>query len=634
MLRRMRAAGQGVIGKVLATILFIILIASFAVWGIGDIFRTGPQNTVAQVGGTDISVEQFRTAYQTEIQRLSRQFGRNITSEQARAFGIDQQVLSRMISEAVFDQRTKTLGLSASDGLIARSIVEEPAFQGANGQFDRALFDRVLRDNSLTEAGYVQEQRKTVTRAHLAEAISGGMPVPLAAREAVHRYGAERRSASYFALPAAAAGDVPAPTAEQLQTFYNERKASFGAPEYRSVNVVALDAAALARPDEVSDADARARYEQVKGARFGTPERRTVQQIVFGSPEEAQAAAQRIKEGTAFEAVATERAIAPADLELGTFARGEMLDPAVADAAFSLQEGAVSEVVQGRFGPVLVRVTQVQPEAVRSFEEVAGEIRQEVAQERARQSIDRVHDEIEDMRAGARPLPEIAREKGLNLIQIPAVERAGRDKAGNPVATLPERDALLTAVFASDVGVDNEALRTRAGGYVWYDVTGIEPPRERPLDEVRAQAEKQWRDDEIGRRLGEKARGFAERLDKGEAIEALAGEAGSEPKTAADLARRQPAGDLPPEAVNRIFATPVGKAGSVAAGPESRVVFKVTAASVPPLITTTQEAERVEDQLRSAMSDDLLAQYVAEAQKGISVTVNQQAVRQVVGGDT
>ncbi|HEX2552385.1 MAG TPA: SurA N-terminal domain-containing protein [Microvirga sp.] len=632
MLRRMRAAGQGIIGKTLASILFVILIASFAVWGIGDIFRGGPQNTVARVGDTEITIEQFRTAYQNEIQRLSRQFGRNLTSEQARAFGLDQQVLSRMVTEAVFDQRTKALGLSASDQHIARSIVEEPAFQGAGG-FDRNLFDRVLRDNNLSEAGYVQEQRKTVTRLHLAEAISGALPVPLAAREAVHRFGAERRGASYFVLPAAAAGEIQAPTTEQLQSFYNERKASFGAPEYRSLNVIALDTAALAKPDDVTEADARARYDQVKGARFGSAERRTVQQMVFGSPEEAQAAAQKIKEGTAFEAIATERNIAPGDLELGTFARAEMLDPAVADAAFALQEGAVSEVVQGRFGPVLVRVTKVQPEAVRPFEEVAGQIRQEIAQERARQSIDRVHDEIEDMRASARPLQEIAREKGLALVQVPAVDRAGRDKSGSPVADLPERDTLLAAAFASDVGVDNEALRTRAGGYVWYDVTGIEPPRERPLDEVRAEVEKQWREDEIGRRLTEKARGLVERLDKGDAIEAVAAEAGAEAKTAADLARRQAAGDLPPDAVNRIFATPVGKAGSVAGGPESRVVFKVTAASVPPYVTTTQEAERVEDQLRSTMSDDLLAEFVAEAQKGIAVTVNQQALRQVVGGE-
>ena len=97
----------------------------------------------------------------------------------------------------------------------------------------------------------------------------------------------------------------------------------------------------------------------------------------------------------------------------------------------------------------------------------------------------RIHDEIEDLRAGAKPLADIAKEKGLTLVQIPAVDAGGLDKAGNPV-DLPEKDAVVKAAFASDIGVDNEALRTGTG-YVWYDVTGIEPSREKTLDEVRDQ---------------------------------------------------------------------------------------------------------------------------------------------------
>ena len=632
MLRGIRKAGQSLVGKIIATTLFVILIISFAIWGIGDIFRGGPQNSVARVGDTDISLDRYRTAYQAELQRLSRQTGRTLTPEQARLFGIDQQVLNRLVTEAVFDQRTKALGLSASDALVVRSITEEPSFRGANGAFDRSLFEQVLRDNSLSEAGFVQEQRQTVTRTHLAEAIAGNLPVPVAMREAVQRFSAERRSASYLILPAAAAGEIPAPTQEQLQAFYSERRGAFSAPEYRALNVIAIDPASLAKPDAVSDADARQRYEQVK-SRFGTPERRTVQQIVFPSEAEAEAAAKRIQEGTPFETVAAERNIAPQDLELGTFTKSELLDPLVADAAFTLEPGAVSGPVQGRFGTVLVRVTAVQPEAVRPFEEVAGDVRREIAVERARSEVSTVHDQIEDMRASARPLAEIAKEKNVPLVEVPALSRQGVDKAGNPVANLPEREALLNAAFTSDVGVDNEALRTRAGGYVWFDVTNIEPSRERPLDEVRADVERQWREAEVSRRLEERARALVDRLNAGEAIEAVAGEAGAEAKTATELARRQPKDDLGVEAVNRIFATPVGKAGSAPASADSRAVFKVAAATVPPLATTTQEAQRLEDQLRIALGDDLLAQYIAEAQKEITVTTNPQALRQVVGGE-
>jgi peptidyl-prolyl cis-trans isomerase D len=632
MLRGMRKAGQSLVGKIIATVLFGILILSFAIWGIGDIFRGAPPNTVAKVGRTEITIDQFRTAYNNEIQRLSRQTRRTITPDQARAFGIDRQVLNRLISEAAFDQRARELGLSVSDQLVVRSIMDEPNFRGPDGQFSRALFEDALRNAGLSEAGLVRDQRFSILRTHVGEAISGDLPVPLAAREAVNRYTTERRAAAYMTLPATLAGELPAPSQEQLQSFYDERKSAFRAPEYRSVAVIAVSPESLAKPETVSDADARQRYEEVKAARFGSPEKRTVQQITFPSLQDAEAAAKRITEGATFETVAAERNVSAQDLELGTFARAEMLDPAVADAAFSLQEGAVSQPIQGRFGPVLLRVTQIQPEAVRPFEEVAGEVKQEIAEERARREIDAVHDAVEDMRASFRPLAEIAREKGLRLQELPAVDRLGRDKSGHAVSDIPEREALLTAAFQSDVGADNEVLRVGNGGYLWYDVTAIDPARDRPLEEVKADVERLWREDQIASRLGEKARSFVERLDKGDAIETVAAEARVELKTAQDLARGTVSGDLAADVVNRIFATPVGKAGSAAASSDSRTVYKVTSATVPPLITTTQEAEQIATHLRNLMAEDLVAQYLGEAQKEIGVTVNEAAVRQVVGG--
>jgi peptidyl-prolyl cis-trans isomerase D len=631
MLRNMRKAGQTLVGKIIATVFFGALIVSFAIWGIGDIFRTTPASAVAEVGGTTITVDQVRNAYTNELQRLGRQFRTVISAEQARAFGLDQQVVSNLVTEAVMAEQAKQMGLSVSDTLVAASIMNNPTFKGADGQFNRALFDQALRNAGLSEAGFVQEQRSAMARLHLAEAVAGDITVPAAARDALHRFSSERRAASYLLLTPAMAGDIPAPTAEQLQTFYNERKSTFRAPEYRAVTVMLLDAAALAKPDTVSEADARQAYEQQK-ANYGTPERRTIQQITFPSQADAEAAAAKIKEGTGFEAIATQRNVSPQDLELGTFTKTEMLDQAVADAAFALEPGAVSAPVAGRFGPVLVRVTQIQSEAVRPFEEVAAELRQEVARQRAQGQIEKIHDEIEDLRAGAKPLADIAKEKGLTLVQIPAVEAGGLDKAGNPV-NLPEKDAVVKAAFASDIGVDNEALRT-ATGYVWYDVTGIEAPREKNLDEVRDQVATQWREDQVAQRLSEKANELFGRLEKGEAIEAVAQDAGAPVKNAADLARNTAKDDLATEAVNRIFAVPVGKAGHAANGTDARAVFKVTSATVPPLITTTQAAQNAENQLRAGFGDDLISQYIAQVRQDLGVTINQQALRRATGGES
>lgn len=632
MLQGINRIGKSWVGRVIIAVMFGFLIISFAIWGIGDIFRGNVRTQVATVGDTDITAEQFRTAYQAEYQNLVRRARRSITPEQARALGLEQRVLARLVSEAAFDQDTRLLGLSVSDELVIRTIQADPSFQGPNGSFDRNQFNEMLRQNGFSERDFVRQQRAVVARQQLAEALTGAYRVPLPMREAVHRFQSERRSADFLRLGPAALGEMPAPSAAQLQTFYDERKSSFRAPEYRALVLLRLDAAALAKPDSVSDEDAQAYYVRLKDSRFGTPERRAIQQIVFPTKDEAEAGLARIKAGTSFEDLARERGVDEATLNLGTLARGDMLDPAVATAAFGLPEGGVSEVVAGRFGPVLVRITKVETGNVKPFEEVKGEIKAEIARERARTELTTVHDAIEDQRASAKPLAEIARERGMPLVRIAAVDRTGRDRAGTVIDLGPEREGVLASAFRADVGADIEAVTFRDGGYAWFEVTGIEPAHDRTLDEVRDRAVEEWRTSEISNGLAEKARILTERLDKGEAPAALASEIGMPVETASDLARGQAKEGLAPAVVTRIFATPLGKAASAAAGDASRILFKVTAATAPPFVTSTQESAATEQQLRTLVTDDLLSEYVADVEKRIGIKLYPANVSRAIGG--
>ena len=634
MLQGFRKASQNWLGKLVVAVMFGLLIVSFAIWGVNDVFRGSPRTTVATVGGTDISAEQVRTAYQNDLQRITRQARRNITPDQARALGIDRQVLARLITEASMDRKVADLGLHVSDATVARGIMDDPSFQGPSGRFDRAAFDDLIRSNGLTEAAFVRERRGLAARLQLAEAVSSDLPVPLAAREAVHRYTAERRAAEIILLPPAAAGEIADPDGAALSAFFEERKASFRAPEFRALQALVLEPGALAKPDSVTEADARARYDGVKGERFGTPERRTIQQIVFPNDDEAAAAAKRIADGAGFEDVARERNVDPASLNLGSFTRAELFDPAVAEAAFALADGAVSAPVKGRFGTVLLRLAGIQPGSVKPFEEVAGGLRTEIATERARAEVEPVHDAVEDQRAGAKPLADIARERGLALTAIPAIDRTGRDAAGQPVAGVPDAGALATAAFRADIGTDNEALRTRNGGYVWFDVTRVEPARDKSLDEVRAQVVQLWREEEVARRLTAKSREIVTALDGGATVEAEAAKLGLPATSATDLARGTAKDGLAADAVNRVFATPVGRAGSAPGADGGRAVFKVTSATVPAFVTSTQGAASLEAQLRVAVADDLLSAYIAEVQRGVGVSVNEEAFRRAIGGET
>lgn len=629
MMQGLRKASQNWLGKTVVTILFLFLIVSFAIWGIGDIFRGGgPRNVVARIGSTEITVDQLRNAYQNEIQRLTRQERRGITPEAARARGIDRQVLSRLVSEAAFDEEAKRRKLAVSDTLVADSIRHDRVFQSPNG-FDRNRFDEFLRFNGLTERAYVEEQRAALRRNHIAEAVVADILAPSAVMDVVHRYASERRTIDYITLPAADV-NVPAPDDAALNAYFESRKAAFRAPEYRGALVLALRPSDLAKPTDVTDADVQARYEAVKGERYGTPERRAIQQIVFPNAQEAEAAAARIRAGTDFADVAKERGIADKDLDLGRLTRNEIIDPAVGDAAFALGANAVSAPVAGRFGTVLVRVTAIEPGNVRPLAEVADDLRREIAQVRAAETVQDLHDKIEDQRAAAKPLADVAREFRLSPQAIAAVDRTGRDPAGT-VIEAPEREALVTALFNSDIGADNEALRTRDNGYVWFEVTNVTRARERTLAEVRDEVANQWREDEISRRLGEQARALVARLDAGESVAKLAGELGRTEAQAEELAREQEKDGLGRAVIAQAFATPVGKAGNAANGLD-RVVFQVVGATLPPLDRTAQDVTILEGRVKATYADDVLATYVVALQKSYGLTINEAALRTVLGG--
>ncbi len=632
MMQGIRNAGQTWLGKLLVGILFAILIGSFAIWGIGDIFRGQGRNTVATVGKKDIDIEQVRTAYQNEVQRLSRRFRQNITPDQARALGVDQQVLSRLVTEAALDVDAAGRGLTVSNEAVAKSILDDQNFRGAAGTFDRNMFNELLRQAGLNEQGYVREQRAAIVRNQLAEALSGQSQAPLAVQEAAHRYRNEQRVIRFVALPPAAVGTIDEPSEAVLRTFFEERKASFRAPEYRTANVLALTPQTLANPGSIAEADAMVHYERIK-ARFGTPERRTVQQIVFPSQTEAEAAAERIRSGTSFEDVARERNISDTDLTLGSFTRPEMLDQAVATAAFGLALNAVSAPVQGAFGYALLRTPMIEAEKVRPFAEVSGEVRNDLALSRAVQSLADVHDKIEDMRASARPLKDIADEMKLAMVALGPVDRTRQTASGLPLTPVPAATQVVEAMFRADVGTDNEAVRTPDNGYVWLDVTTIEPARERTFDEVKALVSAQWRQDEVASRLQARAREITDRLGKGETLDAVVAALALSVETSPPLTRASSLPEFPANLLTVAFGTAVNGAASADLGSErGRMVFQVQSATVSPFLRTTQEAENVGQQLGIAIGDDLLSQYVTALQNRLGVRINQTTLRNATGG--
>ncbi len=632
MLRGIHKATSTWLGKAVMAVIMGFLIISFAVWGIGDIFRGFGANSVAKIGGTDISIEQFRQFYTDKVQQLSQQLRRPITPDQARGLGLDQRFLGQMLAEAALDLEARNLRLGLSDKTIADRIMDDPNFKGLNGQFDRGRFEQIIRNAGFSEQRYVAEQRNVLLRRQIAHSVSGDLPVPKTMVDAVNRYQNERRSIEYVLLGEAQAGNIPEPSAEDLSKYFDERKVMFRAPEYRKATLLALTPAELAKPDAISDADAKAFYDQRKES-FGVAEKREVRQIVFPKAEDAAAADEKIKKGATFDDIVKERGLNASDTDLGLVTKRDIIDPAVADAAFSAQTGQVSAPIKGRFGTVLVSVGKIEPGSQKSYEEVASEIKQQLAEQRARNEIHDLRDKIEDERAAGSTLAETAKKLNLKATEVDAVDRAGRAPDGTPVAAIPRSPDVIGAVFGSDVGIDSEALQLPDGGFLYYDVTGITRSRERTLDEVKDQVVARWRADELAKRLKATADDMLGRLKGGMALAQLASENGLKVETAFGLQRGQAAGGLPAAVSDAAFKTGKDEFGVADSdNGDRRYIFRVTEVSVPPIDPQGASPDQLKANLQASYADDIIGQYLARLENDLGVSINQQAVNQVVGG--
>lgn len=631
MLRGMRKASSNWLGKTIMAIVMGVLIVSFGIWGIADIFKGFGQSTVAKIGSTEISVNEFRQIYTDRLQQISRQFGRPLTPDQARAFGIDRQVLQQTIAEAALDEEARRLGLGQTDDQIRQVIMNDPNFKGVGGNFDANRFQAVIRNFGYTEQRYVAEQRKVSLRRQITGTIGAGIEPPKAMIDVLTRYQNEQRAIEFVRLDAAQAGQIDAPSPEALATYFEDHKVQFRAPEYRKIAFVVISPEDIGKWTEVSDEDAKKVFEQRKD-RLGTPEKRQIHQIVFPNVAEAQAARERLAGGMSFEDLGKERGLSASDVDLGLVTKSS-LDPAVGDAAFALPVGEISQPIQGALGTSIVRVDKIEPGKEADYASLAGDIKREIATERARVKVADLRDKMEDERGGGSSVIDAAQKLGLTAVTIDAVDRSGRAPNGQPVANIPQGLDVVSQAFNTDVGVDNDAISFK-GGYVWYDVLAITPSHDRNLDEVRDQVEARWRQDQIAARLKAKATEMVQKLEAGGKLTDEAAAVGAKVETATGFKRDDSPAGVPATVVSAAFRTARDGVGQTAvSGGSEVIVFRVTDIVDPAVDFASDAVKKLKESLDRALTEEQVASYVNKLETDIGTTINQAAFAQVTGAN-
>jgi peptidyl-prolyl cis-trans isomerase D len=623
MLNTMRNAA----GRWIVRVLLGLLIASFALWGIEGVFLGGVNRNIAEVGGRRITVEEFQRRYQDQMAMLSNRIGRQLSPQEARAFGVGQNVLQNLVQTTALDIHASDLGLGISEDAIRSAIQTEPSFKGANDAFDRGRFDEILRNMGLSEQGFVARQREDMIRQQVVGAMSESVSVPKTMLDAIHHYRNDERVLKFFVIDGTAVGEIAAPDDATLTTYFESNKSRYKAPEYRKIALLPLTPDAIRDTISVTDEELAAHYEATK-KQYQVPERRTIQQLVFKDMAAARDAAEKLAKDPDMLKLGKELGMKDTDIELGTFAKDKLADKKLAEAAFALEKDKVSEPIESFF-PTIIKVTEIQPGETKTFDAVKEDVRKALTGERARAEIQKLYDAIEDARGGGSNVTEAAKKLNLPLKEF-TIDRRGLAQDGKAPESLPVNRAMFSTAFESDVGVENNPITTE-DGYIFFDVAEIIPERQKSFDEVKDAVKTAWTEDETRKRLRTKAEELVEKAKGGTALDKLAEEIGAKQETTPPLKREATPTTLPRTAVSLAFTLPDQGVGNVQlADRPGQALFQVAEIKTAPALDDKQ-AETLRAELRQTLGVDILTQYVAGLQSDYGVSINNKAVSELLG---
>lgn len=618
-------------GSWIVKILLLLLVASFAVWGIGDVFYGGTADpVVATVGDTDVRTSEVREEFDRLLSSVERRTGTALDRQRAIQLGLMQQALQNLISRRLIDLRASEMGLTVAEDTLRRLVMEDPTFQTA-GQFDRSRFNQLLMASGMSEESYLATVRHDFVRQTLTGSLVAPVEVPQPLAEALYRYRNEERRGRMLEVDAASIADVPEPSEDELRAYHDEHEDQFRAPEVRELTFITLEPEDLLDEVDVSNEAIETAYEN-RRASYRTPERRTVQQLLASDRAAIEQAAELVREGSSFEEAASALAEEGVTLSpLGEVTEGELPEN-LTGPVFELEEGAVSEAVESPFGWHLFRVSEIQPEQVTPLEEVRDEIRRTLALQEAGERLPALADALDDELAAGQTLEEAAGALGLEVESVPAVDREGQNPEGARPDVLPSAPEFLEIAFETAAGEVSLLEETGEGGYFVVQVDQVEPPRVKPLEEVRAAVLEGWRQERRSELAKARAEELLGSLNEGVSLQGVADRAATELTQIGPVTRD--ARDPSAAVVRALFATEAGDFANQVVSTDDGFALIATEEIIGANPAEEPEAvEQLKTELADEMRNDLLSEFQAVLRADYAVDIDVAQLDRLAGED-
>ena len=622
-----------------AVILFGLLIVSFAVFGISDVFNGQRISGVVATGSRTVSPQEFKTRYDNYRKETERRTGEALTPDQAVERGVDRQILQEVALQESMAELIQRFGIRPSDKLIGDVVREQMSglhpsqrpFDPITGKFDTQMYEALLAQNGLTPASYQSALRDEIAQTQVFTGVANGLHAPRIYSALQAAYGLESRDLAAFAINPATVERPAAPTDAQLTAFMTENAARLTRPETRVLSIMRVSAQALEPSVTVTPAEIQKTYDFRKDT-LATPETRSLVQIVAPDAKAAAVIAQRLAKGEQPAVVASAYGRQP--VVVTDKPRTALPDRKVADAAFKLAAGQVSAPIVGDLGVSVVQVTKITPGATASLDSVRPMIEAEIRVQNAQAKAYDQTQAYQDAHDAGADLVAAASKAGAMVMTTAPVTAEGGDQTGQPVPGLTP-DVLKTA-FALSSGGESELVEVGKGEYYAVKVEKVLAAALPPLAEVRPQLAQVWLQTEMGKRLQARAEALAARVKKGEALEAVAASAGTQVQRVAGISREnaQQHQALGRDLLLAVFDAKPGAVFTSRAGQAAYVVGKLEAVRPGKLADMARITQALGQQTDAGLMRDLGEASRLAALASLKTKTNLTLARQALGVDT
>lgn len=621
MLEQMRGATRSWLGYIVGG----VLIVSFALWGVQDIFTTDLNDPIAKVGDIDVSAQDFIVAFSQEFRTTQNQLGGQFTQTDALAIEMDRDVIRGIAQRLLVDRVADDFDLRVSDARISTEIRANSNFFGVTGSFDQQTFNEMLRSVGTNGELFAEDMRENLERSQLLSSLTSGVFMPQEMVSTLFEYSFEERIMEYFLLPADAAGEIDDAGQAELEAFYLDNLSNYRLPEYRGLTVLLINAGNMVDSIEITDEQIERTY-NIRQRTYHIPERRSIDQLAFGSEAEALAGRAALEAGTPFTDVDA------AYIDLGSVSSLQMGDPVVSEAAFALTEPGRTGVVAGALAFTILRVTNITPEQNTPLEEVSEAIRLSLATQLAEEELYAINDQAADMRAGGETLEAIAQRLGQQVFTIEAVDASGLDRDGEVVTELAGLRAVLIDGFTTQLGDDSNFEPIEGNGFYDVRVDSVTPASVHPYADVPDRVLLDWRNEQVRARLEVLSTELSNRINAGEDFTNVAAESGRIVRVTPSALRRGGTTEIfTADVLNQLFSVPVGTTvpGAIQLG-NTHLVAQVTVVEAADMSASQAAMVTLQAQLNRTMTNEIVTSFVEDAESRNPLRINNDVLIQAL----